>query len=138
MVTYPPDWLQARSADAAAYARQTYAMYEFDLLCAAWRLSQQEASGLLGESEDIVSRYRAWIEPTPDAVVDRIEMLRTVQFNLWTLRPVGDYAAWWRHRWTEASPIGARSLLEAVMADGGPAIRILNGWFDDALSGSFS
>ena len=124
--------------DAASSAPQVLAVVHLALLAAAWRWTKEEAAQAAGITAGQIDHYTSRIEPMPESVTDTIAALFRIQYHLWSTRPFGDYADWWRRLWRNTSPIGAQSPLEAIMAEGRPAIDRINAFYDAMLAGDFS
>lgn len=118
-------------------ATQAMAMFRLALLASAWDWGKEEAARAVGMTPVQIDRFKT--EPgVPADIAETIARLFRLQYHLWSTRPFGDYAGWWRRPWDVSSPIGARSPLEAVIADGRSAIDRIIALYDAMQSGDFT
>lgn len=106
------------------------AVQQIDLLAAAWQLTEAEMEQVLRVNPGTLRRWRGSL-PSASWSEERAEQLRelqSLQYAIWLRQPPGRYAAFWRRPWTNASPIGMRSPLAAVLADGRSAVLILTSY----------
>lgn len=103
------------------------AVQQVDLFGSAWRLTEPEMKQILDVRVGTLQLWRHSAETAPWSaeIAQRIELLHALQYALWLRQPPGQCWAIWRRAWAEKSPIGARSLLDAVVTDGTVAIEIV-------------
>lgn len=113
--------LQLARQQAANAARRTSVAQDedyFDLLPAAWGMDDTTFETIARLPAGWLWQWRNHYRAPTDAELAFVRRLgrfhdaiRLVTFG----EP--DYRGWWRHKWSEQSPIGRRSPLEAVLQD---------------------
>jgi hypothetical protein len=94
-----------------------------DLLQAAWHLEDDEFELLLGVPQGWLCAWR--VHERHDVPWQRARrLIRFHEALRYVARPTqyGDYL---RRRWREGSPIGHRSILETILAEGDPAMDLI-------------
>lgn len=93
-----------------------------DLLPLAWGLTDQEFAFLLGTPLAWLDQWRSEGIVVEESLMRRVVRLRSFHEALRAAADPRDYSSAWRRVWPHESPLGKRSLLQAVLDDGDVAL----------------
>lgn len=101
----------------------------FDLLPAAWGTDDETFEKVAGMPAQWMWQWRNYYRAPSDEELARIRRLMSFHQAIRLVAYDPNYREWWRRRWPDDSPIGSRSVLEAVLADGDAIMDELERWF---------
>lgn len=130
LLSGPPEdlqtWLDLAGAKSANSQRRERVRYDdrlFDLLPAAWGMDDATFEKIAELPRKWLGQWRNHYRAPTDAELARIRRLMSFHDAI-RLVTYGepDYAKWWRRQWHADSPLGPRSPLDAVLAEGDTAL----------------
>lgn len=116
-------------------ARNPQAPY-LDLLQCAWHLTDDEMERVASLPEGFIWAWRnnrVALDLAQLCLIDRLSCFHDALLLVVPLAETDpgppNYGDYLRRRWSDQSPIGARSILEAIFEDGPDVIDLLTGYF---------
>lgn len=98
-------------------------LFDFDLLVAAYGWDRFVVWSVTGYSPEQLRSMRQHEIDVPADLTVLLERLWTLHYELWLhFNQPFDYRSWWHSAWGFFSPIGERTPLMALAADGIPAL----------------
>jgi hypothetical protein len=126
----PKGSLAPRPRREAAGGEVLSVLFDFDLLVAAYHWDRFVIWQVTGHSPDQLRAMREHKMDIPPELALLLERLWALHYQLWlNYSQPCDYRAWWNSTWGFFSPIGERTPLVALAADGIAAIDQLIGHY---------